>query len=273
MRITQSQLRHIIREELAHDLDEMAWAGHVGQIIDEPGLKNFDKDARKDARAAARYAVSSRFGDLARRYYANIPFRVWTAPATGANIGVSSAGRRGILLELDPDGLEFLKSHGLDNTALVNPARDFVIFYKAEETGDNIATPWRIFHAIFDGGLESAGPLAAPIEKALRDAESILHKPGFIANFIFEPERVSEIFTMRSAVKGIFPLEDREIAHEALCQELLTGRGFRYNASALNTPEEIDAMIRFSEGIKHAADVFRSVMPGKLMVVAVAEYL
>ena len=38
MRITEAQLRSIIREELERSIDEMAWGGHIGMAEDEPYL-------------------------------------------------------------------------------------------------------------------------------------------------------------------------------------------------------------------------------------------
>jgi hypothetical protein len=150
MRITEGQLRRIIREELETHVDEMAWKGHIG-ISGDPGEDTSALSGQSDLRGpnkpgAEKFARSGRFQKLAELQFAKIPFGVWTAPFIGAGtaFGVRQGTLRGRMMPLTPDGVETLQRLGYKGTDRVE-GDDLVILYTTMTTDPGyMATPWMI---------------------------------------------------------------------------------------------------------------------------------
>jgi hypothetical protein len=121
MRIAESTLRRIIREEAKKALQEMAWAGSLGvrqsRNQDRESFTSGISTGGANRAGAEKYARSVHFETLAKKHFANIPYDVWTAALIGAGdeAGVDDApelGKRGAVLDLSTEGRQLLKRLG-----------------------------------------------------------------------------------------------------------------------------------------------------------------
>jgi hypothetical protein len=178
MRITEAQLRSLIREELERSIDEMAWGGHIGLAQDEPYPNNPDyvsgevasvNDAQGSRSRATKYAQSTAWADRAFKLYNNLPFTLWTAPYIGRGKtdtpgegNLDALGIRPTIVNYDykpdayrvrsfplVDSMDKLTHLGYD-VSQIKP-NDVVILYTSAATEASvIPSPWMIFHALFD---------------------------------------------------------------------------------------------------------------------------
>jgi hypothetical protein len=276
MRITEGQLRRIIREELETHVDEMAWKGRIGisgdpgedtsALSGQPGLRGPNKPG------AEKFARSGRFQKLAELQFANIPFDVWTVPFVGAGtaLGVRQDELRGRMMPLTPDGMETLQRLGYKGTDRVE-GDDLVILYTTMTTDPGyIATPWMIVHALFDSS-EISGELSPTWAQVGNDfvegwSESF-PEIGPIIDDDFTGSSWYAALTMRSAREGrIGPQGDA--LSEIMCQELLTSGGFRFDPDAISE-EEVGALTALKGLVRRAAAEFRQAARGKLIIVEV----
>ena len=276
MRITESRIRRIIREELEKQVDEMAYAGSLGirHAPEDPDESGFDYVPNR--KGAERYARSGRFRTLAEKHYANIPFPVWVAPMIGKGAGVDLGRRptpRITVQDLNPDGIQKLQDLGysipedLDSDGLV-------ILYTAITTGRwTMATPWMIFHSIFDSNSDIVGELSPSFTEIFDylsgdidfDARPDLMPLEDTGDFIV-PWRVA--LTMKSAREGTVTTSGDAFT-EMVCQELLTSGGLRVNYDKVDE-ETADAIRIIADHAKRAAAEFRRNARGKLITVAVS---
>ncbi len=292
MRITQRQLRQIIREELARGLDEMAYKG----MILGPGGKDvrFERNpyrlsTRHDPDIGSRLMRSKKFHNDALRLYANIPYGVWIAPFFGdqtpeillrSSSEDEDAGRITIL-DLAVDGIERLRELNYEGVDQINPIEDLVILIKPNTGEGTFTSAWMTFHAVFDSLYDDySGGVNALV-------------PGYDELFNFlEPgmfEELEKCLTMGAARDGEIVTET-DLFAEMMCQELLDKRGlhfdfeselptFRKGLGILKgtrfddqfrgpTSEEMKAKIlQLGERVKELTQTFRENARGKLIVV------
>jgi hypothetical protein len=276
MRITEAQLRRIIREELKGRIDEMPWAGHIGYAEDERyegdddghwhPSSTFAGRVETDTHGpgAKRFAMGKSFERDALRLYANLPFKLWTAPYVGA--GYSKLNDRGIrpdvslnvddpaldmrnrVLDMD-EGLEKLADLGYD-VSKVGPD-DLVILYTTAVTDkDYLGTPWMLMHAMFDSGSPEFARLVPSWEDTWRKFSE-----SFVPWMTMKSARQNNIFNPRDA------------AAEAMAQELVDRRGFHLAPQNKRGRPPSRAVLSLIDDIKKVADEFRSNAPGHVITV------
>jgi len=283
MQISESKLRKIIKQVMS----EMSWAGSLGDQSGDDEEKSMSSMIidKPNWRGAKSYAKSRKFANLAKKHYANIPFPVWTAPyigptgvdssfhkkygiATALEDGTGSA-RRLIIKDLNDDGLNLLNKIGY-NTEKINANNDLVILYSNIGTDAAVlATPWLIFHAIFDSATESQdiSPTFSEIFNGVIMGDGEYSELSYLDSFEWP-----SALTMRSAREG-FDLVPTDALAEIMAQELLTSGGFRYNEDALNSQgggvDEVELFEKLKMLIKQAANEFKQNSKGKLLIVTV----
>ena len=273
MAITESRIRRIIREELEKQVDEMAYAGSLGvrQSPDEEGTSFFSVEVADEPNrpGAEKFARSRRFRTLAEKHFANIPGNVWVAPLIGIADDVydSADDTRVRAVPLVPDGIERLEELGYEAPARVG-RDDIVILYTTMSTGKSImATPWMIFHAMFDN-VDLGGSLCPSYSELF---SSIVYEdtddPDLILLGGGEAAGWAGALTMKSARDGLVELATDAFA-EIMCQELLTSGGFQINDRGA-APKYVEALHALKPHIKRCADEFRQNIRGKLVTVAV----
>lgn len=275
MRITESRIRRIIREELEKQVDEMAYAGGLGARPSPDKMRqSFVANTilgDENRSGAERYAQSAGFRKLAEKHFANIPYQVWTAPLIGSMKGVydSAEGGRMTLVPLEPDGIMRLEELGYKVPAQVG-GDDVVILYTTMVTDkDYLATPWMIVHAMFDGdySMGKVCPGFWRIVSGLMNGDADGIDPALLPLTADWDIRWGRALTMRSAREGYLSAATDAYA-EIMCQELLTQRGFRINDQGAD-PKYVEALHALKPYVKQAADEFRRNVRGKLITVAV----
>lgn len=273
MRITESRIRRIIREELKKQVDEMAYAGNLGirRSPDQESTSFFsDEIALEPNRPGAeKFARSGRFKTLAEKHLANIPGNVWVAPliGVGAEVYDSVESTRVRTIPLVPDGIEQLEELGYESPARVG-GDDIVILYTTMSTGPDImATPWMIFHAMFDSGESAANVCPSFMELVMGLMYGEVDDPDLAPIASDYDDKWFGALTMKSARDGRVQTPGDAFA-EIMCQELLTSGGFQINDRGAK-PEYIRALHALKPYVKQCADEFRRNIRGKLVVVAV----
>jgi hypothetical protein len=266
MRINESRIRQIIREEVKSAVDEMAYAGSLGIRHNDQGRSTEAGEPNRPG--AEKFARSGRFKKLAEKHLANIPHNVWFAPLIGTVddiVDVAAEAQRMKFMPLMPAGIRYLESYGYEIPGGFS-ADDVVILYTSlSTTTDTLATPWMIFHAMFDSGPDMSF-LAPYYDKLIigimngRTEDPDL-KP------LWRDESWFEALTMRSAREGRVLGSDDAFA-EIMCQELLTSGGVRFDLEKVE-PDLADALDALIPHIKKGADEFRRMIKGKLIVVGV----
>lgn len=278
MRITEEQLRRIIREELDRSIDEMAWGGHIGlagdpvdpAYEDDPDIVNSTfagpREIGKNRHGAIRYTMGPAWAKQAQKHYSYLPFTIWTAPYIGAGYSTMSKDFRpdlspgDIYDELDNRmrimtlavGLPQLEALGYDVTRV--GLNDFVVLFTTTVTEkEYLGSPWMLFHAFSDGGTPAISQLV-PGWREIWQRFSIGMEPWM---------------TMKSARTKFFTKNNqsaRDVAAEAMCQELLTRDGFtlQNDKKGKPPPKSLQALVPV---IKAAAEQFRQNAPGHLVTV------
>ena len=293
MRITESALRQIIREEAKKALQEMPYAGSLGirkgtndfnPGNDEDGFPRISLKAPVNTSAAEKFARSGRFQTQAKKLYANFPNNVWIAsyagdsrqladviPGHDVGLGGELSGELRVLAtDLVPDGIKILDAIGFEAPARVN-GDDFVILHSISGVDrETLSTPWMIFHSMFDDtGAPPADFIPSWDDLELNpfslESKKIKFKDGSLVDFD-SGEDLGRIFTMGSARSGQLNGSNNVVA-EAMCQELLTRNGFNFKPNDLDD-ESIQIMEDFQDNVRQAADEFRDNTRGKLLTVA-----
>jgi hypothetical protein len=180
---------------------------------------------------------------------------------------VSEDSRRMIVESLRPDGLNRLRALGY---ALPDGIKgdDVVILYTSMVSAKYaLATPWMIFHAMFDTRPEtmSLSPSFVQIEDLYNEMPEEEFENPDIAH-LSNTDWFGAL-TMASARAGeIASISDAYV--EMMCQELLTSGGLRLNLEAVD-PEYHEPLLALSDIIKQCAEEFRQNIGGKLIIVAV----
>ena len=298
MRITESNLRLLIRETLTN---EMAYAGPLGVRRGAPswGPGNLDTDVDKEEMMdrAEKFAKSKYFDEQAVKLFGNIPIPVWYAAIIGgidAGMNMTDApddyvypasehfnsmmiSDRVGLADTFPEGIEALTAAGFDNLNGIKP-KDLVIIGVASMVypGFN-KTPWMTLHAVFDADdTESFYDSTCPSYTRLYNIMSGNSEEDFggispraVKDFFgstISAPRMPSPFTMgvarREGVVG------RDALAECMVQELLDRRGLHLNWDEIPTTHQpvADLVIR---DIKAAATEFRQSMQGKTLVAIV----
>lgn len=283
MRITESRFRKIIREEARRALQEMPYAGSLGigrdgYEDDEDDFENMSFQASEfgvgNRKGAEKFARSALFKKLAEKHLANVPGNVWIAPLIGvgraAGVDDDPSGytqNRVRLTPLVPDGIELLEKLGYEAPARVG-SDDIVILYSTMTTEkDFVATPWMIFHSMFDSG-DSVDRIS-PLYQELMDM--FMHNadpdPGIKDITGENDNKWVGALTMASARSGkVSGMND--VLAEIVCQELLTKGGFQVNPAGA-APKYVEALQALKPYIKRIADEVRSNIRGKLVATAV----
>lgn len=288
MRIIERQIRRIIREEAQRALQEMPYAGSLGIRRGtenwKPAADNRERQPEKiNVTGAEKFARSGRFGTQAKKLYANFPNNVWLASWAGdsreledivsefADLGQGgeySGNIRVMSTDLVPDGIKILETIGFESPSRV-AASDFVILHSiANVDRENLATPWMIFHAMFDDLGGSPADFIPSWDDLMGDIYN-LDKMKFSDGSPVDSSSTADlgrIFTMGSARAGRLEGGGNAVA-EALCQELLTKGGFRFMSDDLDD-DSISMMDDLAEHVRTAADEFRSSTRGKLLTVS-----
>lgn len=295
MRISESRIRRIIREELEKQVDEMAYAGNLGVVRGEDQETDSfitGNIARKGANrmGAEKYTGTRKFRELAEKHFANIPYNVWLAPLVGhpSEAGVSDDpedGGRGDVMDLVPDGIQKLEELGFEAPARVSD-RDLVILYTSMTTDANVlASPWMILHSIFD-----TNSMTDELVPGYRDLLDLLtfgdiedEELMLFANLTDNPgpaDALISTLTMASARNGKLSGGSDPLA-EMMCQELLTKGGLQLNLDAMVVPEEEswsgelydadelrETIVALGRRVKRMAADFRRNAQGKLIITA-----
>jgi hypothetical protein len=292
MKIKKSQLRNFIRQQLK----EMAYAGRFEPRYDpkerrtawgalpQSGVSDlFDYGTGDDQKKhnfdnVKKYAMSKTFERLAKNHFANIPWNIWIAPLIGTyeKITDSADEDRAILEPLKPNGVNILKEIGYEIPENFGD-NDVVILYSSSVLEkDFIATPWMIFHAMFDN--ENTEVFSETFTHVIR--HQLMQ--GWSRDNTSAPENIAILsddykgnfwynwrhaLTMRSARTGVIRVESDAFA-EIMCQELLTKSGFTINDNGAKK-EYIEALYNLKPIIKKCADEFRANIRGKLIIVGV----
>jgi len=282
VRISESRIRRIIREESQRALQEMPYAGDLG--VGRDSYRDEDPDAPRsftaggshepNRKGAEKFARSARFKKLAEKHLANIPGSVWIAPLIGvgsnADVNDDPSGytqNRVRLTPLVPDGIELLERLGFEAPARAG-GDDTVILYSSMTTEkDFMATPWMIFHSMLDSGdsVDRISPLYQELSGMLIWPRAA---PPEIRAITGENEyKWTGALTMASARAGKVGATSDALA-EIVCQELLTKGGFQVNPAGA-APEYVEALQALKPYIRRIADEVRSSIRGKLVATAV----
>lgn len=280
MRITEGALRRIIREEARKILKEMPYAGSIGSVTgqdpdDSPWWMagTSSEDDVSGRKAAQALAGSQGFKKLATRLYGNFPVPVWTAHFAGSFGQLDRRGFSGRSKVMDLDvGMETMKKIGFSETALaaVDTQKDLVILYASEMKSKlgTMATPWMIFHAIFDSEVPGRMELEG-YEELLYMWEEKQYDGTPEAKSAFW-DTMHSVLTMRSArERALASIEDTP--NEMIVQQLITAGGLQYNEKRFDalTPTDHEFFSRSRELVKAVADSFTRAAAGKLIMVSI----
>ena len=222
MRISESRMRQIIREEAKRALQEMPFAGSLGikqgsddfEFEDEDGQDFAGSD--RNIPGAVKYARSSRFKNQATKLYANFPHNVWLASWAGdpreirtiaseldIGLGGEYAGERRVVgVDLVPDGIRILEEIGFKAPSRVGPD-DLVIIHSISDVDRaNLSSPWMIFHSMFDD--QGAAPDNFIPSWHDLDLEGMILSLKYSDRTPFDDDtsRLGLVFTMGSAREG-----------------------------------------------------------------------
>lgn len=287
MRISESRIRQIIREEAKRALQEMPYAGDLGishstDQESESFISSTLSDMGVNRKGAEKYARSGRFKTLAKRHFDNIPYNVWVAPLIGIGYGAGvnddpEDGARGRVLDLVPDGIKLLERLKFEAPSRVGPD-DLVILYSSMGTDTTfLATPWMVMHSIFD-----TNSMTDELIPGFRELNALLtygSDEGLDEDDVFMPlnnltdngentRAVASTLTMASGRNGQIA-GSGDILAEMMCQELLTKGGLRINFEPVRDNPEIEAAVReLARRVKRMAADFRRNAQGKLIVTA-----
>lgn len=283
MKITESQLRRMIREELKRDLNEMPYGGTLsgpggedvrmkpGREIVPPGIK---KASNPDV--TSKLFKSAKFKSDAERLYTNIPYKVWLAPIFGVSTGEhlpnpDDDSDRMAFANLSKVGVARLVNFGFMLPDDIDTRNDLVIAVISPLAGrltvpdgklSISSSPWTIFHAIFDSSIgykrDAIDELVPGYQDFVKDLTRIFGEPKIL-------KRLVGALSMGAARKGeIFSPWDA--AAEMMVQELIDKRRLRLDLSGLE-PEERAQLAAFGDRVRELAQAFRENAQGKLIVI------
>jgi hypothetical protein len=291
MRITESTLRRIIREEAKKALQEMPYAGSLGvrksRNQDKESFTSGISTGGANRAGAEKYARSVHFETLAKKHFANIPYDVWTAALIGAGdeAGVYDApelGQRGAVLDLSTEGRQLLERLGFQTPAQIGK-NDLVILYTAMSTdSDFLATPWIVMHSIFD-----SNRMVEEFIPGYRDLYSHMSYGGdkdedeySEEDWYLEPlSNLTDSFKNNLAVLSTMTMNSAmtkkidsgaDVLPEMIVQELITKGGIKINFEPVSDNPKIErALHELVVRVKKMAADFRRNAQGKLIVTAV----
>ena len=283
MRITESRMRQIIREEAKRALQEMPYAGDLGishstDQESESFISSNLSAAGVNRKGAEKYARSGRFKTLAKRHFDNIPYNVWVAPLIGIGYGAGvnddpEDGARGRVLDLVPDGIKLLERLKFEAPSRVGPD-DLVILYSSMGTDTSfLATPWMVMHSIFDTNsmTDELIPGFQELNALLvygSDEDDVFMPLNNLTDNYEATQDVVQTLTMASARSGQVAGAGDVLA-EMMCQELLTKGGLRIDFNTVQEKPEMERAIReLGRRVKRMAADFRRNAQGKLIVTA-----
>jgi hypothetical protein len=279
MKITNSQLRQIIREDLIQNIDEMAFAktltGHDGKHIVLPGRSSHwsgpegSTSAKAfDPETTSRYLGSKKFNDDAIRLYANVPFNVWLAPVlskdpdTSINFVDPKFGYSRIkVLNLAYGGLEFLEKTGFAGIEEINPTKDLVVLPVGLNVMKGYTTsPWVIMHGVFDS-IDTINIISELVPGAMELLKDIEKDPDLIWHLL-------KSLTMYSARTHQFTLDaPSDMVAEMFVQEIFDKRRLRFNFDEVKDPDMRNQITEVGDRVKKLAQLFITRAPGKLILV------
>jgi hypothetical protein len=292
MRITEGQLRRIVREELEDEIEE-AHAGGLGFAYEKGNEPESDESEPQDddewqrhvqdrARGAQRYARSGRFKKLAEKHYANLPFPVWTAPYIGnlndISTVVDSSRRcyRMNVMDLGTDGKDLLRSHGY-RTEVVGDDDLAILYTTGVADSAVMATPWMIIHAIFDSA-DCANQLAPGyswIADALTAGRGYTVGSGYDTQTFLKSMAGDYAVSWQGYLKMKSALSTKinspsDALAEMMCQELLTQGGLRFDFEGVDENDPIRRDLTWlGKQVKLKAEDFKKRARGKLIAIAV----
>ena len=287
MRITESRMRQIIREEAKRALQEMPYAGDLGishstDQESESFISSNLSAAGVNRKGAEKYARSGRFKTLAKRHFDNIPYNVWVAPLIGIGYGAGvnddpEDGARGRVLDLVPDGIKLLERLKFEAPSRVGPD-DLVILYSSMGTDTSfLATPWMVMHSIFDTnsmtdelipGFQELNSLLVYGSDEGLDEDDVFMSLNNLTDNYEATQDVVQTLTIASARSGQVAGAGDVLA-EMMCQELLTKGGLRIDFNTVQEKPEMERAIReLGRRVKRMAADFRRNAQGKLIVTA-----
>ena len=280
MRITEKQLRRIIREALALKLNEMPYAGMLtgpddknivlpGRPYWSPGETGRTIARAMDPATTSRYIKSVKFIADAESHYAKLPFPVWLAPVLSANPEVTdnfvdpqfSYSRIRVLNLAKDDALEFLENAGFIGLEKINPTGDLVVCPVGLNVIKGFVTsPWVIMHGIFDSledsrAIEKLVPGIVQLYKEIDENQSITY--DLVRSLTMYAARTNQI--SYSAVNDIIA--------EMMMQEIFDKRRLYFNFDKVNNPESQARIIEIGKRVKELAPSFSQNAPGKLILV------
>lgn len=305
MKITRRQLRRLILREMAYGgkLGGIHSGGHSDRTdLLFPGGGDPEEWKAKQLRAAGAYAGSDAFDVEAKKRFRHLEPKIHVIYNAGSTYqmqqqggledlklsgdrvgstpdkslaGVDASRERTRIVSLE-QGFDSIKKHpklSAIDVSGVGPD-DVVILYSASLVGSRSnwqkATPWIIFHAIFEQDVEEAEYIDFDLEKLSPTYFKFLEQLllGSPHNRI---SNKGKVMTMASARAGFFGdgygIYGDSLA-EMLCQELLVGHGLRLNMSAAD-PDEVPLWEEIRQVIKTSAQEVRANLPGKFIVVGV----
>ena len=270
MRINESTIRRIIREEAKKALQEMPYADSFEprDTPDPDALSAAGDQYTVNRSGAKKFAHSKRFKTLAKKHFSNIRNNIWLAPLIGSIPSVVWEDDTRVREEpLRPDGMQRLQELGY-NLPYDIKSDDVVILYTSMVTDkDVLATPWMLFHAMFD--TYPANMSLCPSYMQLEDLYNEMEEEDFENPDIAHLSNINWFgaLTMASArAKEISSIFDAIV--EMMCQELLTSSGLRLDLEAVDA-EYHEPLLALSDIVKQCADEFRQNIGGKLIIVAV----
>ena len=275
IRLTESKLRKIIREELKR-MDEMPYAGGFDPVHSDNDRESFFASTitttGPNKPGAEKFARSGRFKTLALKHFGYIPHNVWIAPMVGVGAGVYDYvdDKRLDVQSLSGTGRKALAAAGFKVPDEVDD-NDVVILYTTMSVEkDSWATPWMIIHAMFDNtdSMASSGLVSSWWNLYY----SLIYGDGDLADELapLVGEDVmpwSNALTFASARNKAIQSAADSLA-EMMCQELLTKSGLVFKPEVLDD-EQLEAMKTLQAHVKAAAAEFRKNIKGKLIIVGV----
>lgn len=306
MRLTRIQLRKLIREmSFGGNLGGVTNDG----FSDRADLVYNGSMSRKEwleiqKKAALAYAKSKAFDAEAEKRFRHVDSNIYTIYNIGSIYelrnegglddlqlsggegsrpdsdlaGVGASNHRTRVVDIGT-GLEIIKRHSklanLDTSGI--DAKDVVIFYSASIIGNKgdwqKASPWTIFHAIFEQNVEESEYYDIDLQKLSPTYFKLLEYLEQNYGGKFGLKNIGQVLTMGAARKGYFDRVDGngingDNAAEMLCQEILTRRGLVLNLSKA-APEDIDGWKELESIIKESAKEVRKNIVGKFIFVGV----
>jgi len=279
MKITESQIRKLVREEL-EKINEMPYGGSLGLVkgSGDSSMSGFSDSFGENRPGAENFAKSSRFGKLAQKYFGRISNNAFVAPYVGDIKGLHDAVSgddsltRVKLLNLKSE-IHTLENYGFSIPENLNPESDTVILYTTNSASKGIlATPWMLIHAIFDSNYAytnltpSLGQIVSEISDDFeRKKYAIGGDGGFDDGYDW-----SSLLTMKSARDGQIDNQSDAYA-EIMCQEILTTGGFRIDVRKATSRGLLMCagnLLRLKPRITKCANEFLSNIKGKLIILA-----